>query len=181
MKPEDPTVHNQEEMGSDSSLTPPPAAESIAGLNERLQAVQEESKKNYDLYLRAAAETENLRKRHQRERDEYLKFASLPLIKPLLTVIDDLERALDMASPEQDYASLHKGISMVCQRLKEIVAQAGVEPVEALGQCFDPQFHQPLSVEACSEHPENTVIEELQKGYIMHGRLIRPSLVKVSG
>lgn len=157
------------------------AAESVAELNERLQLAREESRKNYDLFLRAVAETENLRKRSQRERDEYLKFASLPLIKQLLTVIDDLERALAMAGPEQDYANLYKGVAMVHQRLQEIVAKAGVEPVEALGQCFDPQFHQPLSVESCEGHPENTVIEELQKGYVMHGRLIRPSLVKVSG
>lgn len=156
-------------------------AESLNSLQESLQAAQEESRKNYDLYLRAVAEMENLRKRHQRERDEYLKFASLPLIKSLLTVIDDLDRALAMAAPNQDYSSLHKGIEMVCQRLKEIVSSAGVEPVEALGQDFDPQYHQPLAVEASAEHPDNIVIEELQKGYVMHGRVIRPSLVKVSG
>ena len=126
------------------------------------------------------AETENLRKRHQREREEYLKFASLPLIKQLLTVIDDLERALEMANPNQDYESLQKGISMICQRLKDIIAEAGVEPVEAVGQCFDPQYHQPLTVEECSDYPENTVIEELQKGYDAR-QINRPSLVKVSG
>jgi len=189
LKPEDPTVANQEEMGQDANLNPSPGvdggepeqAESISELKEHLEAAQEESKKNYELYLRALAETENLRKRHQRERDEYLKFASLPLIKKLLNVIDDLDRALEMANPQQDYDSLQKGISMICQRLKEIIAEAGVEPVEALGQSFDPQYHQPLTVEESSEYPENTVIEELQKGYTMHGRLIRPSLVKVSG
>ncbi|MGI6469587.1 MAG: nucleotide exchange factor GrpE [Syntrophomonadaceae bacterium] len=191
MKPEEPTVANQEEVSQDPDLNtspvvdgPEPAAEeteSLSALKEAVMAAQEESKKNYDLYLRALAETENLRKRHQREREEYLKFASLPLIKQLLTVIDDLERALEMANPNQDYESLQKGISMICQRLKDIIAEAGVEPVEAVGQCFDPQYHQPLTVEECSDYPENTVIEELQKGYMMHGRLIRPSLVKVSG
>ncbi len=187
MKAHDPTVNHQEQLDAAQESQQPdlnndaPEAATVAALQEDLLAAQEESKKNYDLYLRAMAEMENLRKRNQRERDEYLKFAPLPLIKPLLTVIDDLDRALAMASPDQDYASLHKGIEMVCQRLKEIIATAGVEPVEALGQSFDPQYHQPLMVEASAEHPDNTVIEELQKGYVMHGRVIRPSLVKVSG
>lgn len=161
--------------------TAPEAAESVAQLNERLQLAQEESKKNHDLYLRAVAETENLKKRSQREREEYLKFASWSLVKEILTIIDDLERALVMAGPEQDHANLYKGVEMVHQRLKDVIARAGVEPVEALGQSFDPQYHQALSVEAGADQPENTVIEELQKGYIMHGRLVRPSLVKVSG
>lgn len=187
MKPDESTVQNQQQMdfisGENKSESGAGAqsAEPTGSLQESLQAAQAESKKNYDLYLRAVAEMENLRKRNQREREEYIKFASLPLIKPLLTVIDDLDRALALASPEQDYSGLHKGIEMVCQRLKEIVVSAGVEPVEALGQDFDPQYHQPLAVEASAEHPENTVIEELQKGYVMHGRVIRPSLVKVSG
>ncbi|MGI6434291.1 MAG: nucleotide exchange factor GrpE [Syntrophomonadaceae bacterium] len=189
MRAEEQTFPNAEQNGREYDRSPgevpgetaPEAAESVAELNERLQLAREESQKNYDLFLRAVAETENLRKRSQREREEYLKFASLPLIKELLTIIDDLERALVMAGPEQDYANLYKGVAMVHQRLQEIIARAGVEPVEALGQCFDPQYHQPLSVESCEGHPENIVIEELQKGYVMHGRLIRPSLVKVSG
>ncbi len=159
----------------------PEAADAEPDLNERLKLAQEESQKNYDLYLRAVAETENLRKRNQREREEYLKFASWSLIKELLTVMDDLERALAMAGPEQDYANLYKGVEMVHQRLKGVITGAGVEEVEALGQPFDPQYHQALTVESVAGYPENTVVEELQKGYVMHGRLVRPSLVKVSG
>lgn len=187
MKPDESTVQNQPDLADDTGDNRGDAgaaaqsAEFADSAQASLQEAQAESKKNYELYLRAVAEIENLRKRNQREREEYIKFASLPLIKPLLTVIDDLDRAMALANPEQDYAGLHKGIEMICQRLKEIVASAGVEPVEALGQDFDPQYHQPLAVEASTEHPENTVIEELQKGYVMHGRVIRPSLVKVSG
>lgn len=149
-------------------------------LLEQLQRKNEESKKYYDLYLRAMAEMENMRKRSAREKEEYVRFATLPMVKQLLGVIDDLERALAMTGPDREQDTLYKGISMITTRLQEIVAAEGAEPLEAVGQPFDPQFHQPLAVEASSDHPENTVIEELQKGYIMHGRVIRPSLVKVS-
>jgi molecular chaperone GrpE len=115
-----------------------------------------------------------------REREEYIKFASLPLIKKLLAVIDDLDRAISMFEPGQNPEALLKGVEMIKSRMKEIVEQEGAQAVNALGQPFDPQYHQPLAVEENSNYPENTVIEELQKGYVMHDRVIRPSLVKVS-
>lgn len=155
--------------------------ETAAGETEELQKKTEESQKYHDLYLRSMAEMENLRKRTAREKEEYIKFATLPLVKKLLGVIDDLERALAMTDPDQENDSLYKGITMITTRLQEIVTAEGAEPLEAVGKPFDPQYHQPLAVEENSEYPENTVTEELQKGYLMHGRLIRPSLVKVSG
>ncbi|NLO21396.1 MAG: nucleotide exchange factor GrpE [Syntrophomonadaceae bacterium] len=149
-------------------------------LREQINKLQEELKQANDLYLRALAEADNTRKRAVRERDEYIKFASLPLVKKLLAVIDDLDRAISMFGPEQNPEALLKGVEMIMSRMKEIVEQEGVQALDALGQPFDPQYHQPLTVEANSQYPENTVIEELQKGYLMHDRVIRPSLVKVS-
>lgn len=145
----------------------------------KLAKAEEMAKKFQDSYLRAVAETENIRKRNQREREEYLKFAALPVIKKLLGVIDDFERALNNKDSNQDLDALNKGMEMIYKKLVEIITTEGVMPIEALNQPFDPEFHNPLMMEA-SEAPENTVIEELQKGYIMHGRVIRPSLVKVS-
>ena len=152
----------------------------ITALKSELEKSQQESQKNYDLYLRSLAELENFKKRAARDKEEYSKFAVLPLIQKLLPVIDDLERALAQFDNSKDLEGLSKGVEMITRSLQEIIKNEGVEPIEALGQDFDPQYHQPLIVEESGEHPENTIIEEFQTGYILHGRVIRPSLVKVS-
>jgi molecular chaperone GrpE len=152
----------------------------IQALKEELTRLQVEKQENYDLYLRALAEQENIKKRAGREREEYIKFATLPLIKKLLLVIDDLDRALDVSHANQDLEALNKGVEMIARKLHELIKNEGVEAIEAVGKPFDPVYHQPLMVEGSSEEQENMVIEEFQKGYIMHGRVIRPSLVKVS-
>jgi molecular chaperone GrpE len=152
----------------------------ITALKSELEKSQQESKKNYDLYLRSLAELDNFKKRAARDKEEYSKFALLPLIQKLLSVIDDLERALAQFNNSKDLDGLSKGVEMITRSLQEIIKNEGVEPIEALGQAFDPQYHQPLIVEESDEHSENTVIEEFQTGYILHGRVIRPSLVKVS-
>lgn len=138
----------------------------------------EEAKKNHDLYLRALADNDNFRKRAARDREEYIKYASLPLLKQLLSVMDDLDRAVHSYGADQE--PVLKGLEMIQNKLKEIVQNEGVKELETIGKPFDPQYHQPLAVEESTEYPENTVIEEMQKGYEMYGRVIRPSLVKVS-
>ena len=149
-------------------------------LQEEINRLKEECAAYYDQYLRSLAEAENIRKRALREKEEYVKFAAVPVIKKVLLVMDDLERALAMSESNQDFEGLYKGLQMIAKRMEDLIQEEGVESIEAVGKPFDPQFHQPLMVEASSDHPENTVIEELQKGYILHGRVIRPSLVKVS-
>lgn len=157
-----------------------PELEESGNLKQELQKMQEEAKKNYDLYLRTLAELDNIKKRATREREEYIRFATLPMIKKILPVIDDLDRALSASQLKQDYEILSKGVEMIARGLNEVIKQEGVVAIDALYKPFDPRYHQPLTVEGSSEHPENTVIEEFQKGYIMHGRVIVPSLVKVS-
>lgn len=152
----------------------------ITALRNELEKQQEESKKHYDLYLRSLAELDNFKKRSARDKEEYSKFTILPLIKKLLPVTDDLERALSQFNNSKDLEGLSKGVEMITRNLQEVMKNEGVERVEAMGKPFDPQYHQPLIVEENAEYPENTVIEELQSGYTLHGRVIRPSLVKVS-
>ncbi|MDD4801936.1 MAG: nucleotide exchange factor GrpE [Syntrophomonas sp.] len=151
-----------------------------ASLQEQLQKQEDETQKNYDLYLRALAEVENIKKRSQREREEYLKYCNVTLIKKLLPVIDDLYRALDVAGKSKDYDGLSKGIEMTARKLDDLLKGEGVIAIESLGKPFDPQYHQALTVEVSDQHPENTVIEQMQTGYILHDRVLRPSLVKVS-
>lgn len=152
----------------------------ITALKLELDKQQAEAQKNHDQYLRALAEADNIRKRTQRDREEYIKYASLPVIKKLLPVIDDLERAVNMSANSNDYAILYKGVTMITGKLQELIQGEGVKPIDCLGKPFDPQMHQPLMVEPSDEYEKNIVMEELQKGYTMQGRVIRPSLVKVS-
>lgn len=168
------TDHHQAEV-TEEVIT-----DQVEAMQQELERLKEESRKHYDQCLRAMAEVDNTRKRAAREKEEYIKFAALPLIKKLLPVVDDLERALIMSRDNHDYEGLYKGVEMITRRVQTILEEEGAQVIEALGKPFDPQYHQPLMVEASSEHPENTVIEEMQKGYILHGRVIRPSLVKVS-
>ncbi|HEX3012257.1 MAG TPA: nucleotide exchange factor GrpE [Syntrophomonadaceae bacterium] len=153
----------------------------ISALTKELEEAREEARKNHDLHLRALADTENIRKRAQRERDEYIKYATLPLIKKLLPVLDDFMRAMEACRNSQDYEALRKGVEIIVGHIDQILKAEGVEVIECLGQPFDPQLHQPLMIENSEEYEANIVIEELQKGYKMLGRVIRPSLVKVSG
>ncbi|HWQ74419.1 MAG TPA: nucleotide exchange factor GrpE [Syntrophomonas sp.] len=150
-------------------------------LQEQLQVKTEEAKKYYDQYLRSLAETDNIKKRSQREKEEYLKFSQLSIIKKLLPIIDDLNRGMEAANAAKDFEGLKKGVEITARNLTELLRQEGVREIECVGKPFDPQYHEPLMVVSSDEHPENTIIEELNKGYIMHDRVIRPSLVKVSG
>lgn len=157
-----------------------PEQDDVLDLKQELDRAREEARQYNEHYLRVLADMENMRKRTSRERDEYVKYATAPLIKKLLPVIDDLERALTMSAQHQDYPSLYKGVEMIVKSLHEIIKTEGVQTIEAAGKPFDPEFHEPLILEESSEHPSNTVLEELQRGYTLHGRVLRPSLVKVS-
>ena len=111
------------------------------------------------------------------QKEEYLKFT---YNNKKFVVTNDLDKTIKMSTDNKDYDSLKKGLEIIARRMDEILQEEGVEYIDAAGNTFDPQFHEPLMVESGTDHPENTIIEELQKGYILHGRVIRPSLVKVS-
>ncbi len=149
-------------------------------LQEELEKKTEEAKKNYDQYLRSLAEVDNMRKRTQRDKEEYVKYAHVSIIKKLLPIIDDLNRGVAVANTSKDFETLSKGVEITAKNLMELLKHEGVAEIDCLGKPFDPQYHEPLMVEPSDEHPENTVIEELSKGYTLHDRIIRPSLVKVS-
>lgn len=157
-----------------------PVLSEVDLLKQQLAAVQEEAAKNYDLYLRALAETDNVKKRAAREKEHYTLYANEGIIKKLLPQIDSLEKAMESAANNQDYAVLAKGVEIIYKNLNDLLKSEGIESIDCLGQDFDPHYHQPLVTENSEEHPDNTVIEEFQKGYTMRNRVIRPSLVKVN-
>ena len=138
-------------------------------------------KDGQDKLLRNLADLENTRKRLDREKQEFVKFANEGLIFDLLNVLDDLERTVDLAeSSKEDIAAFLKGVEMILAHLYEMLMNHGVKPIEAEGKIFDPNFHEALMQVENKELPEHTIIEVLQKGYLIHGRVLRTAKVKVS-
>jgi molecular chaperone GrpE len=134
-----------------------------------------------DRVLRLQADFENTRKRLEKEKQEFVKFANEGIIMELLNILDDLERAAGLAETKhEDLPAFLKGVEMILAHLYEMLKEYGVKPIEAKGKIFDPNYHEVLMQVEEKEKPENTVVEELQKGYLMNDRVIRTSKVKVS-
>jgi molecular chaperone GrpE len=150
-------------------------------LMEKLEASKEEAGRNYETCLRVAAELDNIKKRHLRDREETRKFSNEVLIKNLLTVIDSLEQALVHSDGESDnIACVTEGVQLTLKGLMDVLAKEGLVQVKALGEQFDPNFHEAVSeIEDPSAAP-GTIVHELQRGYLLNGRLIRPAKVVVS-
>jgi molecular chaperone GrpE len=128
-----------------------------------------------------AAELENFKKRAGREMDDIRKFATENLIRQLLTVVDNLERAIASATSESESGqSLVDGVALTLAEITKILEKHYVSPIQALGEPFDPAFHQAMCQEESPHHPPNTVVQEFQKGYLIHDRLLRPAMVVVS-
>ncbi len=130
--------------------------------------------------LRLSAELDNFKKRTAKEMEEFRKFANESLFKQLLTVMDNLERAISAGSEDANAAPMLEGVQLTHKEMLKFFNSFNVKSVEAEGKPFDPSFHQAVTQQESDEHPENTVVKELQKGYMLHDRLIRPSMVMVS-
>lgn len=130
-----------------------------------------------DRLLRTAAEFENYRKRMDRERRELSDYTAGEVIKELLPIIDNLERALQ-AAPQDD--PLRKGVELIHKQMLELLRKRGVTPIEALGADFDPNVHEAVTHEESAQHREGEVMQELQRGYKVGERLLRPAMVKVA-
>jgi len=159
--------------------------EKTVTLNEaEYLALLEEAKKgkdSWDKMLRNQADLENTRKRLEREKQEFIKFANEGLVLNLLNVLDDLERTINLAeSTKQDLAAFLTGVEMILAHLYEMLKEHGVKPIEAEGKIFDPNYHEALMQVENKDLPEHTIIEVLQKGYLIHERVLRTAKVKVS-
>jgi len=163
---------------AEEAANPPSLQEEIDSLRQKLAERESEAQLNYDRFLRERAEVENFKKRVQREQAENLRFAEETLIRDLLPVIDNLERAVE--SGEGNGRSVVEGVQMVIKALFEVLARHGVKRVEAVGSRFDPGHHQALAQVESAEHEPNHVVEQHHTGYLLHDRLLRPALVTVS-
>lgn len=146
-----------------------------------LAAAKQEAADYYDRLLRLSAEFENYKKRSSRELADFRKFANEQIIKDLLGVIDNLERALASAADQEGNAdSIAEGVELTLKEILKILEKNGVTAIAAEGEAFDPTYHQAVMQQETPDQPPNTVIQELQKGYLLNNRLLRPSMVAVS-
>ncbi|MFQ5585426.1 MAG: nucleotide exchange factor GrpE [Thermodesulfobacteriota bacterium] len=152
----------------------------ITSLTERLEEKTREAEENYNKYLKSCADLDNFKKRVEREKKELLDYANDKLIKELLHVIDNMERALSHINDGVDIRSLKEGLTLSIEQIFPMLKKFGLEKISAVGERFDPNMHEAVSHEESSEHAPETVIREFQKGYTLKGRLLRPSMVAVS-
>jgi molecular chaperone GrpE len=153
-------------------------AEQLTELKERAARADE----NWDRLLRTTADFENFKKRATREKQEAIKYANEGLVQKLLPVLENLDMALaatEAARPEAGQA-LQTGVNMICQQLKGVLAEAGLEELDALGKPFDPNFHEALMQKETPDVPEGQVLQQLRKGYKFRDRLLRPAGVVVA-
>lgn len=147
-----------------------------AQTKQLMQDIEEANNK----YLRSLADFDNFRKRQREEVARQISWAREALLSQMLSISDNLERALSAANSASDFDSLLEGVSLTLRQMVELFKKEGVEPIEAEGLEFNPELHEAMMRDTSGEHPENTVIQEFEKGYTFDGRVIRPSKVKVS-
>jgi len=147
----------------------------------KVQEAQQKAEENYERLLRVSAEFDNYKKRTAREMQDVIKYANEKIFKELLTVVDNLERAIEAAGNDRtDDDPLVKGIHLTLGEVFKILERNKVTPVKALGEPFDPTYHQAMMQEEVEDQAPNTVVREMQKGYVIHDRLLRPAMVVVS-
>ncbi|MCS6858943.1 MAG: nucleotide exchange factor GrpE [Abditibacteriales bacterium] len=149
-------------------------------LQRELNMLREQNQELNDQYLRALADMENARRRHLRELADRQQFANERLINDLLPVLDNLERALEAASHTQNNEGLKEGVELTARQFLAVLMSYGVSPIDAIGQPFNPALHEAVGQVETDEHPEGIIAAELQRGYVLHGRTLRPSRVMVA-
>jgi molecular chaperone GrpE len=173
------SANDQKEAAIAASAPAVEPASEVAILREQLRAKEEEAKNNYERFIRQTAEIENFKKRAIRDKEDTVRFANEALVKDLLPVVDNLERAIAHAKGGGNGESLVEGVEMILKGLFDALGKHGVSQISAVGQPFNPQLHEAMAqVESDSGKP-NTVLEEHQKGYLLRERLLRPALVTV--
>jgi molecular chaperone GrpE len=151
----------------------------IAAAEEKLHSVMQDLEELKDRHARKLAEFENMRRRTEREKGEYFKNAVADLARGFLPIVDDFERAMSHASPEERKSDFGQGIGLIRRQLVDLLQRQGLQEVETGGE-FNPNFHEAVATETVEDLPPNTILEVLRKGYVLNDRLVRPAWVKVS-
>lgn len=151
-----------------------------ADLLEKVKEVQKTAEENYDLYVRSQAENDNMKKRFQKEKEDLARYSNESLIKQLLSVADNLEKAITHSKDGKSIDSLREGVELTLKGLMDTLEKGGLQPVKAAGESFDPNFHEAVSGLEDDTVEPGTVLQELQRGYLLNQRLIRPAKVIIS-
>lgn len=178
--PPDATQDKREPEASPELPAEVPQEQEIQRLQAALAATAREVESLQDKNLRLMAEFDNARKRAAREREEYIRFANESLIRELLPVLDNFDRALLAARNEPGAAAVTAGVELIQRELLRVLEKFGATPFSSVGQPFDPERHEAVSRVPTTEHPEMTVIAETARGYLLNGRVLRPALVAVA-
>ena len=178
------TSETQDVNATDQDMNAAPQAQAdgvseVDELKARIAQLEKEAAEYKDQWLRAAADYKNFKRRTDQERADLIRGASAGLLLKLLPVLDDLERAIGSVTPEVENSPWYTGFKLIPQKLKTVLESEGVAPIEAVGQDFDPNFHDAVIYEAAGPGQENKVVAELQKGYMLRDRVLRPTMVKV--
>jgi len=176
----DEIIDEQQTAESAPADTKVESDDELANLRQQLAAKTDEAKTNYDRYVRQVAEAENFKKRNARERDDAIRFANEALLKDILPVLDNLERAIAHAGGGENGRSLVDGVEMVLKGFLDVLSKFGVSQISAVGQPFDPSKHEAMAQVVSGTQEPNTIVDELHKGYMFRDRLLRAALVSVA-
>lgn len=164
----------EEEMGQDTM------ASDIDELQQEIESLRRSAEETQNSYLRVMADFDNFRKRQRDETARLTSCAREDLILKLLPMVDNFDRTLQATEAEHSYESLVEGVTLTLRHIREMLEKEGLEPIEAVGQEFDPEFHDALMRVETDDYPENTIIDEIEKGYTLNGKVLRPSRVRVA-
>ena len=165
------------EVSQEEPLPVPTADAQLAEVTAERDRLAKENAELQDRILRVRAEFDNARRRAERERSDFLQFSAMELVRELLPVLDDFERALKTEGATPEYA---RGVELIYQRLYESLKKMGLEPIVTDGRTFDPNLHEAVQRVETDEAPDQTILSEFQRGYNFKGRLLRPAMVKVA-
>jgi molecular chaperone GrpE len=182
MTDETTTPNKTEANVPDNSTTPDTEVEAPIGesLDMAFLALQAERDQLFETLARSQAEFDNIRKRQQREAEQEAKYRAMPIVRDILPGLDNMRRSLEAANKGGKLEDLTKGVEMTLKQFEELLARFNAVPIPGAGTPFDPNLHQAISQAPSAEHPPMTVLMEVEKGYVMHDRVVRPSKVIVS-
>jgi len=157
-----------------------PEQEQITISKTEYEGLKNKEREIDDKMLRFQADIDNIKRRLDREKTEFIKFSNTQIIAELIPFVDDFKRAFATTDSTKEFNVLHKGVEMILKHLLDLLKKKGVVAMEPLGKPFDPLYHEAIMQIESDEHPENTVIEEFEQGYLLNDRVLRTAKVKVS-
>lgn len=175
---QDETIDAKAEAQNESSGST--SSDEIDKLEQEISALKSQLEEQQQRMLRIQADYDNFRRRTREEKEQMRTYASLPLLENLLPFIDNFERAMASSKEHPDFDSLMKGLEMIYDQLQNILEQEGLKVIDAVGHPFNPEFHQAVMQVEDDEYGEGIIVEQLQKGYQLKEKVIRPSMVKVN-